>query len=84
MVRLLNAYITSLIALRDEVETNNRESLNARLQDALEGRARWLDERSTADWLKGESQHFDAPSFGDRVNQMLFGNAAVNRLKQRK
>jgi len=84
MVRLLNAYITSLIALRDEVENNNRESLNARLQDALEGRARWLDERSTADWLKGESQHFDAPSFGDRVNQMLFGNAAVNRLKQRK
>ena len=84
MVRLLNAYITSLIALRDEVETNDRESLNARLQYALEGRARWLDERSTAEWLKGESQHFDAPSFGDRVNQMLFGNVAVNRLKQRK
>jgi len=84
IVRLLNAYITSLIGLRDEIETNDRISLNARLQDALEGRARWLDERSAADWLKGESQHFDAPSFGDRVNQMLFGNAAVNRLKQRK
>ncbi len=84
MVRLLNAYITSLITLRDEIETNDRKALSARLQDALEGRARWLDERTMADWLKGEPQHFDAPSFGDRVNQMLFGNIAVNRQKQRK
>jgi Prephenate dehydrogenase len=84
IVRLLNAYITSLIGLRDDIEANDRESLNARLDDALQGRIRWFDERITAEWLKGEGQQIDAPSFGDRVNQMLFGNIAVNRQKQRK
>jgi prephenate dehydrogenase len=83
VVRLLNAYITSLIRLRDEIDANDRESVNARLEDALQGRIRWFDERITADWLKGEAQQVDAPSFGDRVNQMLFGSMAVDRLKRK-
>jgi hypothetical protein len=83
MVRLLNSYIASLIQLRDEIESNDRESVSARLQEALKGRIRWFDERIAAEWLKGEAQPVDAPSFGDRVNQMLFGSLAVDRSKRK-
>jgi prephenate dehydrogenase len=84
MVRLLNAYISSLIRLRDEIEAGERDALIARLDDAWQGRIRWLDERSAAEWLKGEGQEIDAPSFGNRVNQMLFGSMVADRHKPRK
>jgi len=86
IVRLLNSYISSLISLRDEIETNDREAVSERLKDALTGRIRWFDERIEGEWLKGEGQEVDAPSFGERVNQMLFGGMMTNatRQKQRK
>ncbi|HEX6034885.1 MAG TPA: prephenate dehydrogenase/arogenate dehydrogenase family protein [Anaerolineales bacterium] len=84
VVRLLNAYITSLINLRDEIDDNDRESVLTRLTGAWKGRVRWLDERVAAEWLKGEAQQIDAPSFGDRVNQMLFGSMLTDRPKLRK
>jgi prephenate dehydrogenase len=84
IVRLLNAYITSLINLRDEIDDNDRESVLTRLTGAWKGRVRWLDERVAAEWLKGEAQQIDAPSFGDRVNQMLFGSMLTDRPKPRK
>jgi prephenate dehydrogenase len=84
IVRLLNAYIASLIRLRDEIEDQDREAVLERLGEAWKGRSRWIDERSAAEWLKGEAQPIDAPSFGDRVNQMLFGSLMTDRQKQRK
>jgi prephenate dehydrogenase len=84
VVRLLNAYITSLIHLRDEIDDNDREAVLARLTDAWKGRVRWFDERVAAEWLKGEAPQIDALSFGDRVNQMLFGGMLTDRAKQRK
>jgi prephenate dehydrogenase len=84
IVRLLNAYISSLINLRDEIEANDREAITDRLQDALKGRIRWFDERIAAEWLQAEGQSIDAPSFGERVNQMLFGGLMTDRQKQQK
>jgi prephenate dehydrogenase len=84
VVRLLNAYITSLINLRDEIDENDHKAVLTRLTGAWKGRVRWLDERVAAEWLKGEAQQVDAPSFGDRMNQMLFGNLLTDRSKQRK
>jgi prephenate dehydrogenase len=84
IVRLLNAYITSLINLRDGIDESDREAVLGRLGEAWKGRARWLDERTAGEWLKGEGQTIDAPSFGDRVNQMLFGGLMGDRQKQRK
>jgi prephenate dehydrogenase len=84
MVRLLNAYITSLINLRDDIEANDREAVTQRLGEAWKGRSRWFDERTAADWLKAEAAPIDAPSFGDRVNQMFFGGMLTDRQKQRK
>jgi prephenate dehydrogenase len=83
IVRLLNSYIASLIRLRDEIEGNDRASVNARLEEALQGRIRWFDERLAGEWLRGEGQPVDAPSFGDRVNQMLFGSLAIDRSKRK-
>lgn len=84
MVRLLNSYITSLIQLRDEIEDGDREALGTRLENAWSGRIRWFEERAEADWLNKEAQKIDAPSFGERVNQMLFGSALSDRTKNRK
>ncbi len=84
IMRLLNAYITSLINLRDEIDANDREAVTTRLEEALKGRIRWFDERIAAEWLKGAGQSIDAPSFGDRVNQMIFGGLMTDRPRQRK
>lgn len=84
MVRLLNAYITALINLRDKIDDNDRQAVLNRLTEAWKGRVRWLEERTAAEWLKGEAQQVDAVSFGDRVNQMLFGGLMMDRQKQRK
>jgi prephenate dehydrogenase len=84
VVRLLNAYITSLIDLRDAIEDQDREAVVTRLVDAWKGRARWFEERTRAEWLQSEGGSIDAPSFGERVNQMLFGGLAADRTKQRK
>jgi len=75
-VRLLNNYITSLINLRDEIDASDRDALGKRLETAWAGRVRWFDERTGAEWLNRNAQRIDAPSFGDRINQMLFGSMA--------
>jgi prephenate dehydrogenase len=74
VVRLLNLYITSLIHLRDEIEDDDRDAVTRRLEHALSGRIRWFDERLTADWLNMDAQPIDIPTFGDRINQTLFGS----------
>jgi prephenate dehydrogenase len=84
MVRLLNSYISSLIQMRDEIEEGDRDALGTRLENAWSGRIRWFEERADADWLNKEAQKIDAPSFGSRINQMLFGSALSDRTKNRK
>ena len=79
VVRLLNTYITSLLKLRDEIEENDQEGLLDQLENSWRGRIRWFDERNMADWLNKEGQSADTPSFGDRVNQMLFGSMFTPR-----
>lgn len=79
VVRMLNTYISSLLRLRDELEENDREGLLDLLENNWRGRTRWFDERHEAGWLAREGQAMDAPSFGDRVNQMLFGSLFTER-----
>ena len=83
VVRLLNAYITSLIHLRDEIEDNDRQALTERLEHALTGRIRWFDERLAAEWLNRDTQPIDIPSFGERMNQTFFGSLITDRNKPR-
>ena len=83
VVRLLNAYITSLINIRDEIEDNDGDALSERLERNWKGQARWMNERSRADWLGMEGQSVDGQSFGDRMSQMFLGSMS-KRSKQRK
>lgn len=79
MVRVLNGYITSLLHLRDAIEDNDRNALSEQLESAVSGRIRWFEERLAADWLQREGQQIDVPTFGDRVNQTLFGSMLSER-----
>lgn len=83
VVRLLNTYIISLLKLRDAIEENDREGLLDQLENNWRGRIRWFDERHAAEWLNKEGQPVDSPSFGDRVNQMLFGSMFTPRKPQK-
>jgi prephenate dehydrogenase len=83
VVRLLNSYITSLIHLRDEIDEGDRKALSSRLEAASGGRNRWFDERARAEWLSRDAQKVDAPSFGDRINQILFGSTIADRVKRK-
>ena len=83
VVRLLNSYITSLLKLRDDIEDGNREAVGQWLDNAWSGRMHWFEERMDAEWLNKEAQKIDAPSFGDRINQMLFGSPVVDRVKNK-
>ena len=83
VVRLLNSYITSLLQLRDDIEANDRDAVAGMLDNAWSGRTRWFEERFEAEWLNKEAQKIDAPSFGDRVNQMLFGSSLTERSKSK-
>jgi prephenate dehydrogenase len=79
VVRVLNTYISSLLRLRDDIDENDREGLLDRLENTWRGRVRWMDERHEAGWMTREGKPVDAPSFGDRVNQMLFGSLFTER-----
>jgi prephenate dehydrogenase len=83
MVRLLNAYITSLLQLRDELEDGDRDKLGKYLENAWKGRVRWFEERAEVSWLKGETPKTDAPSFSERLNRMFFGTALSDRSKRK-
>lgn len=79
VVRLLNSYITSLIHLRDDIEDQDGDALASRLENARQGRTRWLNERLAADWSKPPSPQMDIPSFGNR----LFGDLLTDRSKRK-
>ena len=83
MVRILNSYITSLVAMRDEIEDNDRDALNKRLEAAWEGRSLWEIDRFKADWLDMGAEPIDAPAFGKQLNQMFFGTSARDRKKNK-
>jgi prephenate dehydrogenase len=83
VVRLLNAYITSLLHLRDAIDSNDRQLLTKQLESALGGRNRWFDERLAAAWINKDAQEIDVPSLGERINHTFFGNV-FSKAKQRK
>lgn len=83
IVRLLNTYITSLIELRDEIDSSDLNAVTKRLDSASKGRIRWVNERTSAEWTQGEAQKVDVPSVKERMNHILFGNLFADR-KQKK
>lgn len=73
VVRSLDVTLAALKGLRDDIEKSDDEGIAYRLESALEGRQRWLNERMTADW-KGEirSEAIDAPTMSERLFGGMF------------
>jgi prephenate dehydrogenase len=76
VVRALDITIAALRGLRDDIEKENDDGVAMRLESALQGRKRWLEERMDADWAKSmRNEMSDVPSFSER----LFGGMFVKK-----
>lgn len=82
VLRVLDAYMSSLQKLREGIENGDNRSVVEFLEDAVKARDRWLQERFKADWQNFEQGKADS-SFGERLNHMFFGKL-MERNKKRK
>jgi prephenate dehydrogenase len=73
VVYALDVMIAALKGLREDIDQQDEDGIAARLEQALEGRNRWLRERLLADWQPPDDRKpLDIPSFAER----FFGTAA--------
>jgi len=72
VVRVLNELITSLGELRDDVASQERDSLADWLERARLGRSKWWRERSAGDWQSSELNKMGISKKG--VWKRLFGD----------
>jgi prephenate dehydrogenase len=76
VVHALDVTIAALRGLRDDIENKNDDGVALRLESALQGRKRWLNERMSADWSKADrTETTDVPSLSER----LFGDMFVKK-----
>jgi prephenate dehydrogenase len=76
VVHALDVTIAALRGLRDDIENENDDGIAMRLESALQGRKRWLEERTSAEWVKPpQTEARDYPSFSER----LFGSIFVKK-----
>lgn len=83
VVRMIDAYITSLQKLRDGIGEGDNKSVIEFLEDAVKARDRWLSERTNADWQRMEQVQAEPQSFGDKLGRMFLGNM-MDRNKKKK
>lgn len=83
-VRVLDAYIAELQELRQMIARQDGETLQKTLEDAVDGRALWLNRRQTRDWDRaaGRSKSKDASS-GQWLSK-LFGGGRLRDLDDAK
>lgn len=84
VVHALDVLIAALTGLRDDVEQEDADAIGERLQVAYEARERWLNERSSAEWLREGGEPADVPDVSGQMMQLLFGQSLAERLKGRK
>lgn len=77
LVRVLDGYMESLQGLRDEIESNDRAALMARLRAAQKKAYAWLAEHHLEKFVPTEKPKSadvtKSPSLGERVRQMFLG-----------
>jgi hypothetical protein len=84
VIHALDVLIAALTGMRDDVENGDQQSISERLQMAFDARERWLNERSSAEWLREGGESSDVPNVGDQMMQMLFGDSLAQKMKGRK
>jgi prephenate dehydrogenase len=73
VVRVIDAYMASLKELRDKINASDETSVATFLDDASKARARWITERTKADWDGVEKEKPDIQSLGERLTHMFIG-----------
>lgn len=84
VIHALDVLIAALTGMRDDVQNSDEASIGERLQMAYEARERWLDERSSAEWLREGGDSNDVPQVGEQMMQMLFGESLIQKIKGKK
>jgi prephenate dehydrogenase len=84
VVHALDVLIAALTGMREDVENGDEQAIGARLQMAYEARERWLNERSSAEWLREGGEPADVPNAGEQMMQMLFGDSLIQKMKGKK
>ncbi|MBI5944996.1 MAG: prephenate dehydrogenase [Chloroflexi bacterium] len=79
-VRVLNAMISSLVDLRDEIEDGNDEAVKKLLQAAHKGREEWLNDRFSAAWADKKAPPLEKTPLKER----LFGTMLTRPSKDKK
>jgi hypothetical protein len=74
VLRVLDGVIAALQAIRQDIATNDAESLEARLESARRGHGQWLKERLAANWAaEGVPESVAKSSENYGVVTRLFG-----------
>ena len=69
--RVLNGLIDALQALEEEIDNQDNEALEKRLERARQGRERWWGQRQIADWNETSSSMDDVGGSGDVFGRMF-------------
>jgi len=84
VLRRLNILLSELGYLRDLLTHDDAEPLAKAFAAAIEGRARWAEERERGVWIKKRDLNLDhVPAAGERIRRLIFGNRMTTRLKER-
>jgi prephenate dehydrogenase len=70
-VRVLDDYIAALRSLRNQIEGEEKKSLQVRLDRIVKGRAQWRRARTDGEWQSIESQKQEIPTLNDFWMQQL-------------
>ena len=81
VMRVLDAYVASLLKLRDALDARDEKAVGEFLAGAVQARERWVNERTRADWQTLEAA--EVQSFGDKLSHMFLGNI-MERTKNKK
>jgi prephenate dehydrogenase len=70
-IRLLDEYIETLRAMRDEIDGEKKKSLRTRLERILKARTQWRHARADGDWQAVGVPKPEIPSLGDYWKQQI-------------
>lgn len=82
-VRVIDAYMSSLQKLRDQIAEGDDKSVVGFLEDAVKARDQWLHERSKADWNNAQQSKANSQTFGEKFNQMFLGSLFSRKKKNK-
>jgi len=84
-LRVLDALTASLKDIRDEIAAQDADHLGARIDKAIDGRARWWSVREKGDWYEVElgDTHNEMPAAGDYMRKLFLGKFGTREEKKK-